>query len=225
LPGWVRVPPVLDVLTVVLAVATVAAAIAGLRWPGPTRALAGLPGVWVAGMLVLALLELGRPAIVLSLGLACFALGIVMGAERSDTDESPEVHLQRHLARCRRRGEQASVLVAALAEGAPIRREVTEALRITDSSAVRRVGKRWELHAIFDGDDVQREIVEKRVSAALNRSKPVFGWALFPADGLTLDSLVETARADTNRLAGMSAPKSVRPATATRAPDDPAPAT
>lgn len=215
----------LDVLTVVLAVATVAAAIAGLRWPGQTRALAGLAGVWVAGILALALLELSRPAIVLSLGLAGYVLGIIVGAGRSETDESPEAQLQRHLARCRRRGEQASVLVAALAEGAPIRREVTEALRITDSSAVRRVGRRWELHAIFDGDDVQREIVEKRVAAALNRSKPVFGWALFPADGLTLDALVETARADTNRRADMSAPKPVRPAAATRAPDDPAPAT
>jgi len=208
-------------LAAILATASVSAAFAGLRWPRRMGMLAGFSGLLAAGVLALAVLELHAPGLVLALGLACLALGVVIGAGREQRDDRTGSELQRHLARCRRRGENASALVVTMSD--PIGKNAMEALRITDSAAVRRIGKRWELHAIFDNDDVPRRIVEERLGRALGGSAPVFGWATFPSDGLTLEALFEHARDATQR--GVPATAARRADDSWPAPDDPAPAT
>jgi hypothetical protein len=212
---------VLDVLAAILATASVIAAIAGLRWPGRLGTVAGFSGLLAAGVLALALRELHAPGLVLALGLTCLMLGVIIGAGREQRDDRSGSELQRHLARCRRRGENASALVVTMSD--PIGKNAMEALRITDSASVRRIGKRWELHAIFDNDDVPRRIVEDRLGRALGNSTPTFGWATFPADGLTLEALFEHARAATRRDVPATAARHADDSW--RAPDDPAPAT
>lgn len=159
-----------------------------------------------AGVLIIALVELTKPAVLL-LGLACLMLGLIVGTVHGRQDDSVGSELERHLARCRRRGEDASVLVVRLSDGAPIRKDAAEVLRITDSAVVRRVEKRWELHALLDHDEVSRSVVEERLRAALADSFPVFGWAAFPADGLTLAVLFEHALGMTERAAQTSSPR------------------
>lgn len=142
--------------------------------------------------------------------LVSLVVGIVIGRVAARREDLAGGELQRHLVRCRRREEPATVLVAVF-DGTPMRPGVTGALRVTDSSAVDRIGKRWELHAILDGDSVRRDVVERRVKQVTN-SAPRFGWATFPVDGLTLEALLQQARA---RVGSVSA-------TATQpAPDDP----
>lgn len=214
---------VLEVVAAILATVAVVATAAAMRSSGRVRALTALAGLSATGAVVIALAELGEPQLVVSLGLACLMVGILLGAAREQRDATADLELQRHLARCRRRGEAASALVVALPDGAPMRKDVTEALRITDSAAVRRFGNRWELNAILDAEDLPRHIVEARLTETLTTSKPGFGWATFPADGLTLDALFELARA---RIGNTAPAPPAEPADApSRAPDDPAPAT
>lgn len=214
---------VLEVVAAFLATVAAVATAAGLRSSSRVRALTGVAALTAAGALAITLAKLGKPELVVPFGLSFLLLGVLLGAGREQRDDTAALELQRHLARCRRRGETASALVVGLPAGAPMRKEVAETLRITDSAAVRRIGNRWELNAILDAEDLPRSIVEGRLALALATSDVVFGWASFPADGLTLDALFEQARARTASTAPTTAS---RPAEASnRAPDDPAPAT
>lgn len=213
-------PVVFDVLAAILAMVAVAAATAGLRNPPRARVLAGFSGVTAASALALVLLELGEPQLLLPVGLACLMLGVVLGTAREQRDDRARSDFQRHLARCRRRGENASVLVVALSDEVRMSKDAVEVLRMTDSAVIRRMGKRWELHALLDGDDVQRDVVEGRVRLALAASAPVFGWATFPADGLTLEALFEHARSATAGAVPATADR--RAGASSAAPDDPA---
>jgi len=214
---------VFEVGAAILATVAVVATAAGMRSSVRVRALTLLAGLSAAAVVAIAIAQLGEPQLVVPPALACLILGILVGAAREQRDESAILELQRHLARCRRRGDTASALVVALPDGAPMRKDVAESLRITDSAAVRRIGRRWELNAILDEEELPRHIVEARLTEALAGSEPAFGWATFPADGLTLDALFELARA---RIENTAPAPVTRPAeTPSRAPDDPAPAT
>jgi hypothetical protein len=103
--------------------------------------------------------------------------------------------LDRHLARCRRREEPADVLVATIpGAGERTRQGLQACLRLTDSVEVRRARHGLELVAVFDGEDLDRDALERRLLVAAGGQDVRLGWARFPDDGLTLDALLEAAR-------------------------------
>jgi hypothetical protein len=105
---------------------------------------------------------------------------------------------ERALLRCRRRGESASVLVVRLDPRFDFDpKQLVAALRMTDSAAFvhsRRSG--YELLAVLEDDTrLERKVVEQRLRSLVQGGRSLFGWARFPQEGLTLDVLVERARA------------------------------
>jgi hypothetical protein len=111
--------------------------------------------------------------------------------------------LQRHLDWCRRRQEDAHVLVMRfdLSEVAkPIR--ILESFRTTDSIAVRYSHGSCELQAVLDDTGFSREGLERRITDSSD-ARFRFGWAAFPAQGVTLDALIESARAQLEELDGI----------------------
>jgi hypothetical protein len=104
--------------------------------------------------------------------------------------------LERHIMRCRRREEPASVLVARFA--APHRlppQRILECFRLTDSVRIARIRDGWEVVGVFDEDDFDRGGLERRVCTALGIRTLTIAWARFPEDGVTLDMLLTCARA------------------------------
>lgn len=164
-------------------------AVAG-RWP----ARAGLLTPLVIASAPLAVIEPGAMP-----WLVAGALGLVAGgtAVRRST-AAPQVDaLQRHIMRCRRRGERANVLVVDFEPGTS--RSISALLaatRATDTFVVRRSMRGVEVHGLLDGDALDRMAVERRLAGRLGPNAAcAFGWAVFPDDGLTLDVLLEAARA------------------------------
>jgi nucleoside-diphosphate-sugar epimerase len=123
------------------------------------------------------------------------AAAAVMVAATSHAGAASIEELQRHLMRCRRRGESAAVfrleLPAREADRVP---RLLDATRVTDSFAVTDSIGGVELIGLLDGEDVQPELVEQRFDTVLDAVSPTFGWARFPEDGVTLDVLIERAR-------------------------------
>jgi hypothetical protein len=108
-----------------------------------------------------------------------------------------DTELQRQLLRCRRRDERAAILVAGASGQTPALDELLASLRATDAFEVAHDSKHWELRAVLDGNDLDREAVERRVARAAGDAGVQFGWAEFPFDGMTLEVLVEKARTAT----------------------------
>jgi hypothetical protein len=101
---------------------------------------------------------------------------------------------QRHLDSCRRREQAATILVVDVRKLEwPQLMALQQATRVSDSLAAKRIPGGRRIYGVLDGDDVDRAAVERRLSAALG-DQAVFGWASFPADGYTLDGLIERAR-------------------------------
>jgi len=101
--------------------------------------------------------------------------------------------LQRHLDWCRRREENAHMLVALVPEAAVSdERALLEAFRLTDSVAIAQHRGRYEVHAIIDDHRLSRAGLERRVIEEVGADAE-FGWAAFPQDGYTLDVLREHA--------------------------------
>lgn len=106
--------------------------------------------------------------------------------------------LQRALMRGRRRNEEVAALVATTDEPPGDRvADMLGLLRVTDSYEVEATERHWELRAIFEGEGLEREAVERRLSAAVHGMR--FGWADFPGDGATLEVLLDEAREDLDR--------------------------
>jgi hypothetical protein len=104
--------------------------------------------------------------------------------------------LQRHLDWCRRREEKAHVLVMRFSlREVPKPARVLDSFRTTDSIAIHLSQGVCELQAVLDDQGFSREGVERRIIED-NDASFRFGWAAFPDDGVTLDSLMETARAE-----------------------------
>jgi hypothetical protein len=105
--------------------------------------------------------------------------------------------LERHIMRCRRRQESASVLVARfVASGRITPRRVLSCFRLTDSVTIARTRDGWEVAGVFDHDGFDRDGLERRLRAALDGTTAGVGWARFPEDGLTLQLLLDGARAE-----------------------------
>jgi hypothetical protein len=168
------------------AVAMVGAVVgAALLRATPVRML-----VTTAGVALLALTGGGSDAwLVAGGGLALAAVGFGPPAAAHTWDD-----LGRHLAACRRRGSRADVLVARfpglVVTGAA---RLAGALRLSDSVALRQNGPELELRAVVDRDGLDRERLEERLRLLCGPDLSC-GWAAFPEDGLTLDTLLVHAR-------------------------------
>jgi hypothetical protein len=117
----------------------------------------------------------------------------------------PELDL--HIERCRRRGESGHVLVVRDHDPAD---QPLDLFRLTDSVAVRLVAGAPELRAVIDDASFDRDALELRIRERLGPVAQV-GWATFPADGVTLEVLLEHAR-DAARETVPAATPEVRPA-------------
>ena len=105
--------------------------------------------------------------------------------------------LQRHLDWCRRRQENAHVLILRFSlRDVPKPVRLLDSFRTTDSIALHYSHGTCELQAVLDDAGFSREGVERRVAHSAADGAFRFGWAQFPDDGVTLNTLIETARAD-----------------------------
>lgn len=166
----------------------------------------GLSAV-IAGFGVLAVLAHQPVLVVVPLGIAVVGDPAVFPwvvAAAALTRETPALvtrptldgDLQRQLMRSRRRNEAAQVLVADGRLGDDVRLlEVVGTLRVTDGFEVLTSNGRCEVRAVLDGGDIDREAVEQRIAEVFGDALVHFGWASFPAQGVTLDALLTEARA------------------------------
>jgi hypothetical protein len=120
---------------------------------------------------------------------AVVAVAVFVCGRPAAPTEPGDHALRRHLAICRRREDRAYVLVA----GAPGRgRAMTSELRISDSAIVASHRGDAMLVAVVDAQELSRERITARLRATHGEDLKV-GWATFPDDGLTLDTLVDLA--------------------------------
>lgn len=122
------------------------------------------------------------------------ATSLVRPAEAPAATDS-QSDLQRHLEWCRRREEPAHVLVVPFSDAqVPDPFQLLQCFRVTDSVALSRSTEGFELHALLDHKDFVREGLEIRLSEWCGDRK-YFGWATFPEDGVTIQALLEHAKA------------------------------
>lgn len=98
--------------------------------------------------------------------------------------------LERHVARCRRGGTSAELVVARSRDGTGFPADLESYLRLSDSWLRERPD---ELVLLCDGDAVDRAVVERRLHDLTGGSVRC-GWAVFPRDGLVLEDLIAFAR-------------------------------
>lgn len=101
--------------------------------------------------------------------------------------------LHRHVMSCRRREETAAVLVVK-ADGLKKSKlpHLVNLFRETDSVTATRTRDGHRIVAVLDGKNLDGQGLERRLSHAAGRSL-AFGWAWFPADGVTLRALLDRA--------------------------------
>lgn len=109
---------------------------------------------------------------------------------------SPLEGIQARLEWCRRRDEPAHLLwVHAPEIGRETAAAALDAFRVTDAVALLHEGEgHEEIVAMVDDASFERGGLERRLRAHIGDA-PGFGWANFPEDGVTLDSLFHQARA------------------------------
>ena len=153
-----------------------------------TLALAGLAAAVISGALAF------EDMLFASLGAGAGALLVRRGSVQRCGDAMDAARTE--LARARRRDEAADVLVVRVdRRGHPS--DVAAALRVTDGVSVLRRARGWEICAVVpaeDGEAARRAVEQRLVPIAGEAVAP--GWASFPTDGFTLDSLCEHARAE-----------------------------
>jgi hypothetical protein len=172
-------------LAVGIAAVGVVIAIAALRGPLAARALTALAMVPSASA--------HAPSWTWALSGGVVALLV---SARGGPVELRSHDLQRHLDWCRRRQEKAHVLVMRFSlREVPKPVRLLDSFRTTDSIALHYSHGVCELQAVLDDVGFSREGVQRRITDG-NDVGFRFGWTEFPADGVTLDSLLETARAD-----------------------------
>ena len=100
---------------------------------------------------------------------------------------------QRQLMRSRRRNEPASVIVIQATPPAEPA-QVWPSLRATDGFELVTGRDGIELRAVLEDVGLDRMAFEARIHSVLGASDARLGWASFPADGVTLEVLVDAAR-------------------------------
>lgn len=98
--------------------------------------------------------------------------------------------LERHLARCRRSGAPAALLVARLTDGTVFPADMDQRMRMSDSWML--TGP-CEFALLCDACSLDRALVEGRLRD-LTAGSLLCGWAHFPDDGLVVDDLLAVAR-------------------------------
>lgn len=110
--------------------------------------------------------------------------------------------LERQLMRCRRRDEEAAVLVARMYGWRGSSEGLLSSFRLTDSIGLRRFGCGVELVGVFERNRFDPSAVERRLRRMAGEAELRLAWAKFPQDGVTLQVLLEGARSDLPALAG-----------------------
>jgi hypothetical protein len=103
---------------------------------------------------------------------------------------------EKHLARCRRREEQA--LVFAIRVPAAERERVAalaDAVRLTDGVGVTTHGRNCVVHGLVDAGAASARAIDRRMHELGLAPQGSLGWARFPADGVTLAALIDVALA------------------------------
>lgn len=165
-----------------------AAAIAALLLPQPAR---------VRILTALAMIPVGIAAApTWSLVLAGGALAAVLAQPATRPVPASLERIQRQLELCRRRDEVAHLLwVHAPGVGRETAGAALDAFRVTDAVALLHEGDgQEEIVAMVDDVSFEREGLERRLRTQLG-DEAGLGWASFPADGVTLDTLFHHARA------------------------------
>jgi hypothetical protein len=151
--------------------------------------------LWAPAFALLALLVL-PPRAAAAAATSLLLIGAVRELLGPRADRVPVADLgavEHQLARWRRRGEAASVLVVEPSAGHQARRLVP-ALRSTDGVALVSSVHGLRLVAALDDADLDRPGLERRL-AALDTGRQRLGWATFPQDGTTVEALLASATA------------------------------
>jgi hypothetical protein len=136
--------------------------------------------------------EIGAPALACASVVTALALywSLTGADEHAETDDS----LRHHLAHARRRNEPVDLLVLRVDGNSANAIRIRATLRVTDSVYLTRRGTGWEVQAMVDCGQLDREALRARLSEVAGFPLQI-GWARFPDDGYTLAVLVAHARA------------------------------
>jgi hypothetical protein len=102
----------------------------------------------------------------------------------------------KHLARCRRRGDEALVFAVRVPAGDRARvAALADAVRLTDGVGVTTHGRDRVVHGVIDAGEESAGAIARRVHGLGLAPHGSLGWARFPADGVTLAALIDVALA------------------------------
>jgi hypothetical protein len=110
--------------------------------------------------------------------------------------------LDLQLMRCRRRDENAWILVARVSGAARVA-DLLAGLRMTDAARVELNVHGEELVCVLDAAGLDRHALERRLGGGMPDAGVRFGWSNFPEDGASLDVLLHKARAGLPRPLGL----------------------
>jgi hypothetical protein len=103
---------------------------------------------------------------------------------------------EKHLARCRRRGDDALVFAVRVPAGhRALVAALADAVRITDGVGITGHGRDCVVHGVVDGDEETAGAIARRLHELGLAPHGSLGWAQFPADGVTLVALIGVALA------------------------------
>jgi hypothetical protein len=151
--------------------------------------------LWAPALALFATLSL-PPRAAAGAATSLLVIGAVRELVGAHTEQTPVADLgavEHQLARWRRRGEAASILVVEPSAGHEARRLVP-ALRSTDGVALISSAHGLRLVAALDDAGLDRPGLARRL-AALDTGRQRLGWASFPRDGTTLEALLASATA------------------------------
>ena len=103
--------------------------------------------------------------------------------------------VQLELERARRRGTPAEVMTIRSSTPASDAATLAALVRCTDAVEVRDRRGAWEATLVLDTTNFEREGLQRRIQERLPATR--IGWARFPEEGATLQSLVERANRST----------------------------
>ena len=103
---------------------------------------------------------------------------------------------EKHLARCRRRGDKALVFAVRVPPGdRALVTALANAVRLSDGVGVTTHGRDWVVHGVIDAKEESAGAIARRVHGLGLASHGSPSWARFPADGVTLAALIDVALA------------------------------
>lgn len=173
-----------------------------------------LPAAWPLATVAAGTIGVVEPGALLPWTLAATAAVFLIAAHRKPAP-SPLLNPEVLIARCRRLGTTAQIVVGE-GTGPDALGALASAVRTTDGFAARETPGGCEIVGVIEGDAVDRAAVERRLNAALGGGV-TFGWAQFPADGLTLEV---AAAAAAGRMHGLELATAPKPAPQAPAIDD-----